>query len=420
MLHTSKNIKDLNISKVSLINYLGEVVDLSALFIQINIYESIFNNFISGDILINDGVNLLNNFPIICQEKIVISFSNPSLKQQELIFNVINISDIKNSINNDKVQNYVLHFTTKEVIKNRLVNISRRLKGKTDDVLYDLLTQDWSLGYKGNFKIEKSDSFTDFVVPRWSPLETINYIVNRSIPENRKFPTYLFYQDFDNYNIISYDSLLEADVKETFYYAPANIPSNYDIDEKSKNINQYMVSGYLDLLKILDSRLTFNQYLEVDLTSKKMINNQYKYDETFNDISTLYDNSLLPKKNLDNFDYMSSHKLDTLYNLNLNSDMKKFNKWYLYRQSWLSSLQNIKIKIETTENTSRRLGDLIEFNIPSREESKNKMKYSDYISGKFIISKIRHTIGNDLKGVATLEIIKDSFSTKLPEEKMNG
>lgn len=421
MLNTSNTPKNLNLSKIILINYLGEVVDLSSLFIQLNIYESIFSPVITGDILINDGINLLNNFPIICQEKIIISFSNPDFEQKELVFNVTSIKDIKNSINNDKVQNYILHFSSSLIIKNKLTYISRCLQGKADDIILDLLTKDWSLNYKGGYKLEKSDSYLKFVVPYWEPFKMINYITNRAIPENRKYPTYLFYQDLDNFNFISYDSLLEKEVKESFYYAPANTPTNYSIDEKSKNINKYSIDKYIDLLNMLENNTLSNQYIEIDLINKKYNVNKLNHGNFFENSTTLYDNDIIPVKNIDNFNYNEdAYKINTLYNFIVDKDLKKFNKYYLYRKAWLDSVQNIKIKIEITENTDRKLGDLVNFNIPSREKFENKIKYADFITGKFIISKIRHTIGNDSIGISSIELIKDSFSNKLPEEKIVG
>ena len=108
-----------------------------------------------------------------------------------------------------------------------------------------------------------------------------------------------------------------------------------------------------------------------------------------------------------------------LYNFSEDKDMKNYNKWFLYRKGWLAQLNSIKITLEITENVDRKLGDVIEFNIPSREKFESKqMKYAKYINGKYIVSKIRHTIGNDSKGTSTLELLKDSFCEKLSGSKI--
>lgn len=420
MLETSKNIKDINILKINLINYLGEVIDLTSLFVQFNIYESLFTPCLTGDIIIDDGVNLLNTFPIICQEKLIISYANPRLEPKELEFNVIGVDHIKNSVNNDKVQSYMIHFASPEIIKNDLTTISKCLKGKVDDIVLDIMLKEWGLNYKKGYNVEKSDSYINFISPYWNPFQIIQYLAERSIPENRNFPTYLFYQDFNNYNFVSYDSMVEKDVKETFFYAPANLFTSYNTNEKSRNVNRYEISNYLNILNLIENKVLCGQYIEIDLTNKKYNTNKYDYLQSFEKYPKLYNNEIIPKNNLDQFKYNEeSCEIDVLYNYFDDKDMKKFNKWYLYRRSWMKQIQSLKITLETTENISRSVGDLVEFNIPSRERFENGMKYADYITGKFIISKIRHTIGCDSKGIASIELIKDTFSKKLPEGKIN-
>lgn len=420
MINASKNIKDLNIQKVELINYMGETIDISALFLQINIYESIFSNFMTGDIIINDGLDLLNNFPIICQEKIRLQFYNPGFQTSKVLeFNVVRVSDIKTEINNDKVQTYILHFTTVEALKNRLVTVSRLLKGKADDVVYKLLTEDWGLKLKEHYKIEKSDTEVKFVVPYWDPVQTINYLATRCIPEGAKYPTYLFYQDWDNLNFVSFESMLANPVTETFYYAPPNAIINYGIDERAMNVNRYEISHYVDLFDMLDNNVAFNDYLEVDLLNKKYKTNKYDYLEHSKKIPSLYHNPLIPESNLDGLEFnKSNNDVRTVYNFSDDKDMKKFNKWILYRQPLLKLMQSIIVKIETTENVERRVGNVVEFNIPSRERFENGMKYAKLLSGKFVISKIRHSIGHNSLGTTTIELIKDSFPKPLDGGKV--
>lgn len=420
-LETSKNLKDLNVKQLILTNYLGEVIDLSSIFIQVNIYESLFSTTLTGDIIIEDGLNLLNNFPIIGQEKITIYFENPRFNNKPRTFNVVGVSSIKNSTNNDKVQSYVLHFVSPFFIKNKLVSISRRVKGKADDVLLDVLLKDWGLDYKGKYKVEPSDSKIDFVIPYWDPLKFLNYMSDRLIPEGEKYPTYLFYEDFDNLNFIGYDSLLKRTKEpEKIYYAPINLNDGFTTDEKSKNVNRYSINNYVNLLDILDNGVAFNNYLEVDLINKKYSTNKTDYFKDFQNFPTLYKNEILPENNLDGFEYTKSNdKINVLYNFSEDKDMKNYNKWFLYRKGWLAQLNSIKITLEITENVDRKLGDVIEFNIPSREKFESKqMKYAKYINGKYIVSKIRHTIGNDSKGTSTLELLKDSFCEKLSGSKI--
>ena len=55
---------EVNIEKLFLVSNKG-IVSLSDYLIELNIYESIFNNVVSGDILISDSRNLIKEFSIV-------------------------------------------------------------------------------------------------------------------------------------------------------------------------------------------------------------------------------------------------------------------------------------------------------------------------------------------------------------------
>ena len=417
MQSAAHNVKDINLHKLLLINYMGEVTDLTDIFIQLNIFEDMTSSCMSGSILIEDGNNLISNFPIIGQEKIIISYSNPGLKAKEYTFLVYKPEKIGNKETNDKIQLYNLMFTSIELIKDQITSISRSLKGKTSDVIYNILTQDWGLNYKGKYNIEDSDSHVDFVSPNWNPYKLINFFAQRSIPVNKKCPTYLFYQNMNGYNFVSYESLLDKGVSDEWYYALTQTEDGYDVDTKAKNVNSYYIEKWLDTVGGCNNGLYSGKYIEVNLSNKKLITNKYDYLKDFELFPSLYPNKLLPQ-NLINYEINSDTKnIQVVYNNAIDKDVKKFNRWVLLRNAWLSQLKAISVVVEKTLNSDTCVGDIVNFNIPSREPTDN-LKYADYVSGKFLIWSNRITIGNDLKGISTLRLVKDSFSKKLPDKKL--
>jgi len=55
----------------------GNDIDISYLIDEINIYEDIFNNSLSMDIVIDDATNQVNQMPITGHESITIIFRTP-------------------------------------------------------------------------------------------------------------------------------------------------------------------------------------------------------------------------------------------------------------------------------------------------------------------------------------------------------
>ena len=67
-----------HIEAITIVNQYGEALDISMLSIGVRLYESIYSKFVTGDIAVMDGLNVLKNFRFTGQETVRISF-----KQQE-------------------------------------------------------------------------------------------------------------------------------------------------------------------------------------------------------------------------------------------------------------------------------------------------------------------------------------------------
>ena len=62
---------------LTLVNNEGEGFDIRELMLECNIYESISNNFLVGEIAISDAVGLLENAKIFGQESLRIKIKQP-------------------------------------------------------------------------------------------------------------------------------------------------------------------------------------------------------------------------------------------------------------------------------------------------------------------------------------------------------
>jgi len=92
--------------------------------------------------------------------------------------------------------------------------------------------------------------------------------------------------------------------------------------------------------------------------------------------------------------------------------------WLLQRQSQVSEFGNIIVTFTVSGNTSRHVGDLIRFEVPSHIPQDSSEIGSVQIghqlySGYYLISKIRHIIKKDGFEM-DVELIKNSFAKRLP------
>ena len=74
---------EFNLEKCVLISSAGVSAEITGNVVEINIFESIFSNALTGSIILTDTNNLSDNMPIIGQEYISLKISTPGLKGDE-------------------------------------------------------------------------------------------------------------------------------------------------------------------------------------------------------------------------------------------------------------------------------------------------------------------------------------------------
>ena len=89
----------------------------------------------------------------------------------------------------------------------------------------------------------------------------------------------------------------------------------------------------------------------------------------------------------------------------------------LQRQAQMSEFGNIIVTFTVPGNTSRHVGDLIRFEVPSHIDAAPIVQVGHQLySGYYLISKIRHIIkksGFEMD----LELIKNSFAKRIPGQE---
>ena len=93
----------------------------------------------------------------------------------------------------------------------------------------------------------------------------------------------------------------------------------------------------------------------------------------------------------------------------------KVEKWLLQRQVQLKQLDNIKLRFTVSGNTSRHVGDVIDFKMPTNQRIDANIREHQFYGGKYLVLSIRHhftTSGYYMD----LEVAKDSFYTKLDNQ----
>ena len=139
-------VGDFNLSKAEIITSSGLKLDISSSIINITFFEDIGQSAITGQILLQDPAGISSIGPIIGQEYLRLKIQTPTLKDKSEIINftenvlIVNSLETRKDIG-DKIQAYVLQFSTSELVKNQRTKVSRSLKGTYSEIVKNMLNE---------------------------------------------------------------------------------------------------------------------------------------------------------------------------------------------------------------------------------------------------------------------------------------
>lgn len=449
-----KNPGDVILEKCELESITGDRWNILDILSEINIYEDIFSNGVTGNVFIVDSVNLINMAPIIGQEIIRIKFKTPVIDPvpiQELTFQIYKISSrIKK---NDRTQGYVLHFASLPTIRNQLTKISRTLTGQISDVILDIIDEDLDadLGTLGTTK----GSF-QFVIPHWSPYKTLNWLAKRAITGDANDTNYVFYETINDTDIESRNGLLHnfVSIGQLFNQFPRSDikysfgPINRTLDDTGKElypdinatyytINEYEILEAMDNMESIERGMYASRLVQYDLVTKQITHSSFDYLENFAIHSHLdgkkppdpeNPNTLaltIEKENPAGFkyhDFADSHikRIDS-HDLAHTSFPTPYrdSEWALQRQSSMQQLKMNRLRCVVPGNSILRAGNVFDLNLPTQGPDAGMGKEDSQLSGKYLITSLRHKIQKGSYFTA-MEMAKDTFYTPIAETTKNN
>lgn len=135
---------DFNLDEIVIRTITDESVDFKAAFSEINLYESIYSNSVTGNIVIRDSQNFIQRYSISGQETIAFNIHTPGAEGSDQIdlkkhpARIFKIADKIATMEREQV--YTLHFTSQESIINTRKRFSTSLTGTTSDMATKLIS----------------------------------------------------------------------------------------------------------------------------------------------------------------------------------------------------------------------------------------------------------------------------------------
>ena len=215
-------------SEIALISLTGKIAGIKSAVLEMNMYESLFNNFLTGDLTFRDDFNLLDSLPIQGSEYLDFKIRTPirssyrdpttsTTKPGTKTFHDYggyNFTNVRMAVYkigtkkplSDNTQMVTLNFCSPEMIRNQNVRVSRAFDGPYDEAVADLFKKSFGLNSKKKCYIQPTKNNFKFVAPNKRPVDVINMIASRSQPKTSTLPGYVFYENGQGFHFRSMDS----------------------------------------------------------------------------------------------------------------------------------------------------------------------------------------------------------------------
>lgn len=212
----------------------GEVIDISTIFEEINLFDNMFTPCMSANLVVRDAINLFEKLQLNGDEKVRIrvekSKDMPDSFRYTKIFSLYKISNRVNT--NMTSQIYTMHLVNDDFLYSLQKRVNQQYKSTYSDVVTKILLDHLRVpnsapnsetGVSGFGSIFPTNRIHDFIVPALSPFDAIMQITRKSTSKDN-LPDYVFYESPQTgYNFAPVSQLLTFDASFDINFNPKNV-----------------------------------------------------------------------------------------------------------------------------------------------------------------------------------------------------
>ena len=448
-----------NLTDVVLVSYRStqgdntpDKIGVDSLVADLNIYESIYNKTLSGNIVLVDNTNVVGRLPLTGNERLEFKFFTPSspfgYDFTEKSGNPMYVYKIQNRTGiNPRTQMYIIHFCSKEMIENELKVVSNAQEDLYTNMVTNIVKNPTFLGSNKNLFFEPSIGIHKQVFNRLRPFDSIDQISQLTVSMKFNNAGYYFYETSRGFNFRSLESMLAVEsntarpVLARFKPKPANISDSRgekDIKNEMQVVMNYKILDQFDTLKNLRNGVYASKLISHDQLKKTWEETDFNYElnygnnfhtEINSDGTRETDKGILPKfvkegSSLSDFAESTLYLWPNTTAIHNTTDGVEISTPDIknivqQRLSQRLAFQSFKLQITVNGFTGLQAGDLITFEMPSYEPRNGNEPYDfdPFMSGRYLITSIRHELNLKLKKHLTiLECMKDSVRIPYPQE----
>lgn len=416
------NSSDYKIKSLAIITNSFEIVDITYMLVELNIFEDIFSTSVSGEVYVADGQDLIYKYGLVGNETLLVEIDRPGLDEPiKRGFKIYSIADRK--MDSTDLQNYRIKFCSTETILSPTIRISKSYKGLRISQMVRDIAENYLKITDDRIFIEKTEGVFDLIVPYMDPMQAINWLATRAYSANKS--AFLFYQNREGYNFVSYETLKKRKVygkyvKALKYPIIPGDPSARDNYIKNQFIFNFLYGEKdFDTLKGIRYGAYANKVFKFDLASRTfdskdynvkvsqerygILNKSIMIDDSTNEINkTLYDS------------YESCIKYLMVNDTDPTKNPMSPQFWISPTISKLAQLTNFKMVGVLPGDVMLKCGSIIEVEFPvlAPQRSETERDLNKRLTAKYMLSSVAHSFSGATYRT-TVEMIFDSWGEEV-------
>lgn len=385
---------------------------------SIDIFESINTPAIFCELTVADSVELQEQFPIIKEELITISFETPNNpgNPTKYVFHVRSINN--NTVNeNQKMASYTITGVSPELLINKNAFVDKDYNDTISNIVKNIMEE--KITTKKKVEVEKTVGiFPEKNIFNMLPFQAIHSMIRQAVSDRYLSHTFTFFENKHGFHFTTYERLIEQGRKQLsnglsdkeFFYDM--VRKEHIEDVNIRNIIAYNSIGGTDVLEKTASYI--NTATTIDMQSAAQKQAVYVKNIGADKFQKMDDNGAATNStsNVRAFGKTKRPTAFTLLPIFSHNNKLSLAEAAAAQEAFVEELTNTVTQIHIYGDSDLTVGDMIKCNLPSASSFDDAAGTSRLDSGNYLITRLRHIIlmGDRPQHTISLEMVKLNFT----------
>ena len=402
-----------SLNELAIVTKAGKL-DISKLFQELNIFDSLLSPVMTGAVVIIDSIGLSAKLLFDGSEVLLVNIGKDTdseafrLKKAFRIYRQTNRATIEQNS-----ETYTLEFVSDEFIFSEQQRINQSYKTTYSDAAKKILVNYLKVPeqkLRGTF--QQTTGIRDIVIPNLKPIEAIEWCAKRSIDQKRS-PNYVFFENNLGYNFTSLSYLLSAEYLFKIKFPAKNLEETNAAQDLLRQ-RHFEVVNQSDKLKTTREGVAAGTFIGFDPLTRTIQNKRIGFEDHYNAMEHGNDTANFSQSknrggekateaydarkalsifgaNRKNSNYIKKYDPTSISKVETQED------FVFTRKAIFGNLMNKRIKLVMPGNFQLTSGFNLNVRVPDFSKKESGSENEDRsLSGKYLIIAARHVIKYDI------------------------